>query len=54
MSALAAGRPRDGGSKQEEQIWQAYTFTDVVNPADPTFNQELGINNCGVICGIYR
>ena len=28
-----------------------YTFTDVINPADPTFNQELGINNSGVIAG---
>ena len=26
-------------------------FTNVVNPADPTFNQELGINNAGVIAG---
>jgi hypothetical protein len=29
----------------------AYTFNDVINPADPTFNQELGINNSDVIAG---
>jgi hypothetical protein len=29
----------------------AYTFTDIINPADPTFNQELGINDNGVIAG---
>ena len=28
-----------------------YTFTDIINPADPTFNQELGINDNGVIAG---
>jgi len=28
-----------------------FNFTDVINPADPTFNQELGINNSGVIAG---
>jgi hypothetical protein len=26
-----------------------YTFFDAINPADPTFNQELGINDNGVI-----
>ncbi|MGA7415678.1 MAG: hypothetical protein WBW33_34715, partial [Bryobacteraceae bacterium] len=30
-----------------------YTFGNVVNPADPTFNQALGINNSGVISGYY-
>jgi hypothetical protein len=30
-----------------------YTFAGVVNPADPTFNQALGINNSGVISGYY-
>jgi hypothetical protein len=29
----------------------AYTFNDIINPADPTFNQELGINNAGMIAG---
>jgi len=28
-----------------------YTFTEIINPADPTFNQELGINDSGVIAG---
>jgi hypothetical protein len=31
----------------------AYTFQDVINPGDPTFNQELGINNSGTITGYY-
>ena len=30
-----------------------YTFTNIINPADPTFNQELGINNGGVIAGYF-
>ncbi|HEY7389770.1 MAG TPA: PEP-CTERM sorting domain-containing protein [Bryobacteraceae bacterium] len=29
------------------------TFQDVINPADPTFNQELGINNSGLIAGYF-
>ena len=29
----------------------AYTFTNIINPADPTFNQVLGINNSDVIAG---
>ena len=29
----------------------AYTFTNIINPADPTFNQLLGINNSDVIAG---
>ena len=28
-----------------------YTFTNIINPADPTFNQLLGINNSDVIAG---
>ena len=31
----------------------AYTFTTIDNPADPTFNQLLGINNAGVIAGYF-
>jgi hypothetical protein len=30
-----------------------YVFQDVVNQTDPTFNQELGINNSGEIAGYY-
>jgi hypothetical protein len=30
-----------------------YTFQDVVNSGDPTFNQELGINNSGLIAGYF-
>ncbi len=30
-----------------------YTFTNVINPGDPTFNQLLGINNSGVIAGYF-
>jgi hypothetical protein len=30
-----------------------YNFSGVVNPADPTFNQALGINDSGVISGYY-
>ncbi len=29
----------------------AYTFTNIINPADPTFNQLLGINDSDVIAG---
>jgi hypothetical protein len=29
------------------------TFQNVINPRDPTFNQELGINNSGVIAGYF-
>jgi hypothetical protein len=29
------------------------TFTTIDNPADPTFNQLLGINNAGVISGYF-
>jgi hypothetical protein len=29
----------------------AHTFTNIINPADPTFNQLLGINNSDVIAG---
>lgn len=28
-------------------------FKDIVNTADPTFNQELGINNSGLIAGYF-
>jgi PEP-CTERM motif len=31
----------------------AYTFQDIINTSDPTFNQELGINNGGVISGYF-
>jgi hypothetical protein len=31
----------------------AYTFQDVINNGDPTFNQELGINNSGTIAGYF-
>ena len=30
-----------------------YTFQNIINPLDPTFNQELGINNSGVISGYF-
>lgn len=30
-----------------------YAFQDIVNPADPTFNQELGINQPGEIAGYF-
>jgi len=30
-----------------------YTFQDIVNSGDPTFNQELGINNSGLITGYF-
>lgn len=42
--ALACGvRPAHAG----------YVFQDIVNPADPTFNQELGINQAGEIAGYF-
>jgi hypothetical protein len=30
-----------------------YIFQNVVNPGDPTFNQELSINNAGAIAGYF-
>ena len=30
-----------------------YSFTTLDNPADPTFNQLLGINNGGLIVGYF-
>ena len=30
-----------------------YTFQNIINPLDPTFNQELGINNSGLIAGYF-
>lgn len=30
-----------------------YTFQDIINSSDPTFNQELGINNSGMITGYF-
>jgi hypothetical protein len=30
-----------------------YTFHDIINTNDVTFNQELGINNAGVIAGYF-
>ena len=30
-----------------------YIFQDVINPGDPTFNQELSINNAGTIAGYF-
>jgi hypothetical protein len=30
-----------------------YTFQNVINNSDPTFNQELGINNAGTIAGYF-
>lgn len=31
----------------------AYTFQNIIDPADVTFNQELGINNSGLIAGYF-
>ena len=30
-----------------------FRFQDIINTNDPTFNQELGINNSGVIAGYF-
>ena len=30
-----------------------YTFQDIINSNDPTFNQELGINSAGMIAGYF-
>ncbi len=32
---------------------QSFTYTTIDNPADPTFNQLLGINDHGVIAGYF-
>ncbi len=31
----------------------AYVFQNIINPGDPTFNQELGINSSGEIAGYF-
>jgi hypothetical protein len=36
-----------------ERDMTTYNFTNVINKADPTFNQLLGINNGGVIAGYF-
>jgi len=43
---LAAGSITSGYSA-------TLTFQDIINTADPTFNQELGINNSGLIAGYF-
>ena len=45
LAAPAVAAPPDGSAN--------YSFQNVVNPADPTFNQELGINNSGLVAGYY-
>src|SRR5580704_789743 len=30
-----------------------FNFQDIIDTADPTFNQELGINNGGLIAGYF-
>jgi hypothetical protein len=30
-----------------------FNFQNIIDPADPTFNQELGINNSGLIAGYF-
>lgn len=30
-----------------------FAYQNIINPADPTFNQELGINNAGMIAGYF-
>jgi hypothetical protein len=35
------------------QASTVYNFQDIVNSGDPTFNQELGINNSGMIAGYF-
>lgn len=46
--ALALATPA-----QAHSLKNFYTFEDVVNNNDVTFNQELGINNSGVIAGYF-
>ena len=48
---MPPGRPREEAANRRSKYGKTYTFTNVINPADPTFNQELGINNGGVIAG---
>jgi len=31
----------------------SFTFQDIINNTDPTFNQELGINTAGTIAGYF-
>jgi hypothetical protein len=35
------------------KLHASYTFQDIINPGDITFNQALGINNAGNISGYY-
>jgi len=41
------------GLASEEARAGAYTFQNIINTADPTFNQELGINSSGEIAGYF-
>jgi hypothetical protein len=34
-------------------IVRTYSFQTLDNPADPTFNQLLGVNDAGLIAGFY-
>jgi hypothetical protein len=49
ISGLVGGAANAGAATKAT----TYKFTNVVNPADPTFNQELGINDQQVIAGYY-
>ena len=40
-------------SAYSDSYKNGFRFQDVINANDPTFNQELGINNAGVIAGYF-
>jgi probable HAF family extracellular repeat protein len=57
LAALAVGASgvvaAAAGATASTAAKPTYTFTDIVNPADTTFNQALGINDQQVIVGYY-
>lgn len=49
----AASKPAFKSAESRAQSKVGYTFTELNNPGDPTFNQLLGINDSGVIAGYF-
>jgi hypothetical protein len=53
MSPTVAAIPGSSADSSGIRDASAYTFKTLDNPDDPTFNELLGINNLGKICGYY-
>jgi hypothetical protein len=53
LAAAASASARSLAPSALSNASSLYTFQSVVNPADPTFDQLLGINNAGLVVGYY-